>query len=92
MTGIAPTLAHDDAVMGDSALPDGVAGLVAPTSALAGGASPDLLHWGARSLAAAVPAGSFRLLADQVHDVEAGPLAQAVRAVMAEAHDPVAPR
>ncbi|MDP2326501.1 MAG: alpha/beta hydrolase [Dehalococcoidia bacterium] len=79
MTAIATTLGYDDAVMADSAVPAAASGIVAPTLALAGGASPDFLQWGARELAAVVPDAEFRVLPAQGHDVEAAPLADAVR-------------
>ncbi|QAY73733.1 alpha/beta hydrolase [Agromyces protaetiae] len=79
MTAIAPTLGYDDAVMGDSAVPSAAAAITAPTLALAGGASPDFLRWGARALAGAVPGARFEVLEGQGHDVDPVPLAAAIR-------------
>ncbi|NNC11974.1 alpha/beta hydrolase [Planctomonas sp. JC2975] len=80
MTGIAQTLAYDDAVMGDSRIPtDLVADITAPVLALAGGASPDMLLYGARGVADAARNGAFAVLPGQAHDVHAAALAGAIR-------------
>ena len=78
MTAIAPTLAYDDAVMADSAPPVSASRIVVPTLALAGGASPEFLQWGAKALAEAVPHGEFRVLPGQGHDAGPAVLAAAV--------------
>jgi pimeloyl-ACP methyl ester carboxylesterase len=67
MEALAPTLAYDDAVMGDSRVP-ALEGLDAEVLALAGGASPDFLQYGARAVAEAT-GGRFDLLTDSTHDV-----------------------
>ncbi|WP_062292646.1 alpha/beta fold hydrolase [Demequina phytophila] len=72
---IAPTLAYDDAAMGDSSVPDDLAAIGAPTLALAGSATPDFLQWGARELAATVPGATFALVEGQGHAVDPDALA-----------------
>lgn len=76
LVGIAPTLAYDDAALGDSTVPvELAAALRVPLLALVGGASPDVLRYGARALADAVPDGGFATLAGQTHDVSADAIA-----------------
>ena len=78
---MAPTLAYDAAVMGDGAVPaDRLAAVRAPTLVLAGGVSPGWMRDAARAAANAVPAGTYRELADQTHDVAPPVLTAAVRA------------
>jgi pimeloyl-ACP methyl ester carboxylesterase len=67
MEALAPTLAYDDAAMGDSRVP-GLHGLRAEVLALAGGGSPAFLQYGARSVAEAT-GGRFELLPNETHDV-----------------------
>lgn len=76
MVAIAPTLAYDDAAMGDSTVPvDVAAGLGIPTLALVGGASPDFLSYGVRMLADVVPGARFEVVEGQDHDVAADAVA-----------------
>ncbi|MFF7530931.1 alpha/beta fold hydrolase [Streptomyces bobili] len=76
MEGIAPTLAYDDAVMGDGLVPgERLASLDAPVLSLAGSASPDWLRRAARAVAEAVPEGTYRSLEDQTHMVDPNVLA-----------------
>ncbi|MGN6428173.1 MAG: alpha/beta fold hydrolase [Leifsonia sp.] len=73
---IAPTLGYDDAALGDSRVPVERAGALAvPLLALAGGASPEFLRFGAERLAEAAPDGHYALVDGQTHDVQAAPLA-----------------
>ncbi|WP_062317940.1 alpha/beta fold hydrolase [Demequina maris] len=72
---IAPTLAYDDAAMGDSSVPAELAGITAPVLALAGGASPGFLQWGARELTAVVPGARFEEVEGQGHGVDPAALA-----------------
>ncbi|WP_349862897.1 alpha/beta hydrolase [Leifsonia sp. WHRI 6310E] len=68
---LAPTLAYDDAALGDSLIPDEViAVLRIPVLGIAGGASPSFLHYGAHEIAAAASDGRYVELADQTHDVQ----------------------
>ncbi|GAB1327429.1 alpha/beta fold hydrolase [Streptomyces sennicomposti] len=76
MEAIAPTLAHDDAVMAGGRVPVGeLAGIEVPVLALAGGASPARLQEAARATAEAAPEGAYRCLADQTHMVDPDVLA-----------------
>lgn len=80
MTAIAPTLAYDDALMGDSRVPaDLVASIAVPVLALAGGASPDMMRFGAREVAECARGGEFDVLEGQGHDADAGVLAGRIR-------------
>ncbi|MGV9564967.1 alpha/beta fold hydrolase [Streptomyces sp. NPDC003480] len=71
MEAIAPTLAYDDAVMGDGLVPrDLLASVTVPVLAVAGGASPEWLRRAAEAVAQAAPRGTYRTLTDQDHMVE----------------------
>ncbi|MGW0817770.1 alpha/beta fold hydrolase [Streptomyces viridiviolaceus] len=76
MESIAPSLAYDDAVMGDGRLPQSLlASITAPVLSLAGGASAGWMREAARAVAEAVPQGTYRTLEGQSHMVEPGVLA-----------------
>ncbi|MFI7350436.1 alpha/beta fold hydrolase [Streptomyces sp. NPDC049936] len=76
MESVAPSLAYDDAVMGDSRVPEtGIASITAPLLALAGGASDAWWHEAARAVADAAPRGTYGTVAGQAHMVEPGVLA-----------------
>ncbi|MFF9126064.1 alpha/beta fold hydrolase [Streptomyces sp. NPDC014889] len=76
MEAIAPTLAHDDAVMGDGLVPRGLlASVTVPVLSVAGGASPSWLREAARAVAEATPRGTYRTLEGQTHAVEPEALA-----------------
>ena len=67
----APSLAHDDAVMGDGLLPrDRLAAVSVPLLAVVGGASPEWMRRSCRDIADAVPGGAYRVLEGQTHMVE----------------------
>lgn len=71
MESLAPTLAHDDAVMGDGLVPrDLLATITVPVLSLSGSASPAWLREAARAVAQAVPQGTYRVLEGQTHAVE----------------------
>ncbi|MFJ4525037.1 alpha/beta fold hydrolase [Streptomyces sp. NPDC088810] len=71
MEAVAPSLAHDDAVMGDGLLPRArLAGISVPVLAVAGGASPEWMHRASQAVAEAVPQGRYRILPGQTHMVE----------------------
>lgn len=73
---LAPTLAYDDAALGDSSAPDTlVAAIHVPVLGAAGGASPEFLRFGARAVADAAADGRYRELPGQTHDVAADALA-----------------
>lgn len=73
LEALAPTLAYDSAVMDDAAggvLPAATAAAVtAPALVLAGGASPAWMRDAASRLAGLLPAGTYRSLDGQTHDV-----------------------
>ncbi|BCM69635.1 MULTISPECIES: alpha/beta fold hydrolase [Streptomyces] len=71
MEAVAPSLAYDDAVMGDGLLPRArLAGISVPVLAVAGGASPEWMHRASQAVAEAVPQGTYRVLPGQTHMVE----------------------
>jgi pimeloyl-ACP methyl ester carboxylesterase len=76
MEAIAPSLAHDDAVMGDGRVPrDLLASVTVPVLSVAGGASPPWLLEAARAVAEAAPGGTYRVLEGQTHMVDPQALA-----------------
>ncbi len=73
---IAPTLAYDDAALGDGTVPEEDAARVkVPTILLDGGASPAGLRAAAEATARAIPSADYRTLPDQTHDVSPDALA-----------------
>ncbi|MGW0884047.1 alpha/beta fold hydrolase [Streptomyces sp. NPDC002671] len=71
MEAVAPSLAYDDAVMGDGLLPRERLALVSvPVLSVAGGASPEWMHRASQAIAEAVPQGTYRVLEGQTHMVE----------------------
>jgi pimeloyl-ACP methyl ester carboxylesterase len=71
MEAVAPSLAYDDAVMGDGLLDrDRLAAVSVPVLAVAGGASPDWMREANRAVAETVPQGTYRVLEGQTHMVE----------------------
>lgn len=76
MEAIAPTLAHDDAVLGDGYVPRDLASTVTvPALVLSGSASPQGLQQAAKAAAAALPTAEHRTLDGQTHDVSPSALA-----------------
>ncbi|MFF4550271.1 alpha/beta fold hydrolase [Streptomyces sp. NPDC001406] len=76
MEAIAPTLAYDDAVMGDGAVPrERLAALTVPVLAVAGGAGPAWVREATRAVADAAPQGTYRTLEGQTHRVDPDVLA-----------------
>ncbi|MFE9775996.1 alpha/beta fold hydrolase [Streptomyces sp. NPDC005931] len=76
MESIAPSLAHDDAVMGDGRVPrELLSSIPVPVLSIAGGASPEWMREAARAIAEAAPRGTYRSLEDQTHMVEPDVLA-----------------
>jgi pimeloyl-ACP methyl ester carboxylesterase len=73
---IAPTLAYDDEVLGDGAVPrDRAAKIAVPTLLLDGGASPENLRAAAKATADAIPGARYATLEGQTHDVAPAALA-----------------
>lgn len=76
MEAVAPSLAYDDAVMGDGRLPrERLAAVAVPVLSLVGGASPAWLREAGEAVADAVPQGSCRVLPGQTHMVDPDVLA-----------------
>ncbi|MES5817202.1 alpha/beta hydrolase [Streptomyces sp. RG80] len=76
MEAVAPTLAYDNAVLGDGLVPrDRLASIAVPVLAVAGDASPDWMQAATRAVAEVVPQGSYRSLAGQTHMVDPNALA-----------------
>lgn len=73
---VAPTLAYDAAVMGDSSIPVRTASAVTiPALVMAGGASPEFMQQAAREVADAMPHARYQALEGQTHAVEVEVLA-----------------
>ncbi len=73
---LAPTLAYDDAVMGDGTVPtDRLAALAQPVLVVSGDAGPGVMRDAARLTADAVPDGRHVTLPQQTHDVDPRKLA-----------------
>ncbi|MEU5366134.1 alpha/beta hydrolase [Streptomyces sp. NPDC005925] len=76
MEAIAPTLAYDDACMGDGGVPrETLAALTVPVLSLAGGASPAWMREAAAAVADAAAGGTYRTLEGQTHMVDPNVLA-----------------
>ncbi|MFJ3289294.1 alpha/beta fold hydrolase [Streptomyces sp. NPDC086669] len=85
MESIAPSLAYDDAVMGDGLVPEArLASITAPLLSLAGGASPDWMREAARIVADTAPQGTYRVLERQSHMVEPEVLAPVLAEFLGE--------
>jgi pimeloyl-ACP methyl ester carboxylesterase len=67
---VAPTLAYDNAIMGDGSVPTPrLASLTVPTLVMDGGASPAFMHNAAQVVALVLPNAQLRTLEGQTHDV-----------------------
>ncbi|MFE2276303.1 alpha/beta fold hydrolase [Streptomyces sp. NPDC059454] len=76
MESLAPSLAYDDAVMGDGSVPrELLASIRVPVLSIAGDASPAWMREAARAIAESVPRGTYRTLEGQTHMVEPDVLA-----------------
>ncbi|MFF9861025.1 alpha/beta fold hydrolase [Streptomyces tendae] len=76
MESVAPSLAYDDAVLGDGRVPRSeIAAISVPLLVLAGGASDAWWHEAARAIADAAPEGTYGTVDRQTHMVEPGVLA-----------------
>jgi pimeloyl-ACP methyl ester carboxylesterase len=75
MEAVAPSLAYDNAVMGDGLLPrERLAAISVPLLSVAGGASPAWMREAALAVAEAAPRGTYLELEGQTHMVEPGVL------------------
>lgn len=80
LEAVAPTLAYDDAVMGDGTVPAArLASVSPPVLVVDGGASPPAIRDAARAVAGSVRHGRHRTLTGQVHDVSPQVLAPVLR-------------
>jgi pimeloyl-ACP methyl ester carboxylesterase len=67
---VAPTLAYDNAIMGDGSVPaERLASITVPALVIDGGASPAFMHNAAQVVAHTLPNAKLRTLDDQTHDV-----------------------
>src|SRR5437660_1225092 len=67
---VAPTLAYDNAIMGNGSVPtERLASIAVPTLVIDGGASPAFMHNAAQAVAHALPNAQHRTLEGQTHDV-----------------------
>ena len=79
MEALAPSLAYDNAVMGDGLVPEArLASVSVPVLSLGGGASPAWMREAARAVAEATPRGTDRTLEDQTHMLDPHGLAPAL--------------
>jgi Predicted hydrolases or acyltransferases (alpha/beta hydrolase superfamily) len=82
---LAPTLAYDDAIMGDGTVPVSLAKRVLiPTLTLAGGASPASLRYGAEELATVIPNAHMEVIEGQTHAVTGDAIAPHLVAFFSE--------
>jgi len=73
---VAPTLAYDNAIMGDGSVPITlITSIPVPTLVLDGGASPAFMHNAAEAVAHSLPNAQRCTLAGQTHDVDPDVLA-----------------
>ncbi|MCX5423843.1 alpha/beta fold hydrolase [Streptomyces sp. NBC_00078] len=76
MEAIAPSLAYDNAVMGDGLVPRArLASIGVPVLSAAGSASPAWMREAARAVAESAPRGTYRTLEGQTHMVDPNVLA-----------------
>ncbi len=67
---VAPTLAYDNAIMGDGSVhTERLASITVPTLVIDGGASPAFMHNAAQAVVHALPNAQHRTLEGQTHDV-----------------------
>ena len=77
---VAPTLAYDNAIMGDGSVPvERLASITVPTLVMDGGASPAFMHHAAQAVAHALPNSKRRTLEGQTHDVAPEALAPVLK-------------
>jgi pimeloyl-ACP methyl ester carboxylesterase len=81
---VAPTLAYDNAIMGDGSVPTKLlASVTVPTLVVDGGASPAFMQNAAQAVADALPNAGRRTLEGQTHDVAPEVLAPVLEAFFA---------
>lgn len=68
---VAPTLAYDDAIMGDGSVPEKlIASVTIPILVVDGGASPPFMRNAAKAVAEAVPDAQYHTLEGQTHEYD----------------------
>jgi len=68
---VAPTLAYDDAIMGDGSVPTGLLeSVTAPALVMDGGESPAFMHNAAKAVTDSLPNAQRSTLQGQTHDVD----------------------
>ncbi len=68
---VAPTLAYDNAIMGDCSVPaELLASVTTPTLVMDGGASPTFMHNAAQATTGCLPNARHRRLPEQTHNVD----------------------
>jgi len=68
---VAPTLAYDNAIMGDGIVPATQFALIrVPTLIMDGGESPEFMHKAANTIASVLPNAQRRTLEGQTHAVD----------------------
>jgi pimeloyl-ACP methyl ester carboxylesterase len=83
LEAIAPTLAYDDAVLGDGLLPyERIEAIRAPVTVLSGEFAPEFIRESARAMATAFPHGRHIELPGQSHDVDLTVLATALHTAL----------
>ncbi|GAB2856366.1 alpha/beta hydrolase [Actinocorallia aurea] len=91
MEALSPTLAYDDALLGDGTVqPSWISTVTAPLLVLAGSASPPDLREAASVTARSLPTATLRTLPDQTHDVSPTALAPALTSFFTD-HQPSPP-
>ncbi|MET0955815.1 MAG: alpha/beta fold hydrolase [Cryobacterium sp.] len=87
LEAIAPTLAYDDAVLGDGLLPyDRIEAVEVPAVVLSGEFAPEFIRESARAMATAFLHGRHIELAGQSHDVDLAVLAPALGTALGSRH------
>lgn len=82
---VAPTLAYDDAIMGNGSVPVArLASIAVSTLVMAGGASPVFMHNAAQAVAHSLPHAELRTLEGQTHDVAPEALAPVLEQFFAD--------
>ncbi|GCB45842.1 alpha/beta fold hydrolase [Streptomyces sp. NL15-2K] len=89
LEAIAPSLAYDNAVMGDGLVPsERLASITVPVLSVAGGASPAWMREAARAVAETASQGTYRSLEGQTHTVDPSVLAPVLAEFFSSAAHP----
>jgi pimeloyl-ACP methyl ester carboxylesterase len=86
LEAVAPTLAYDDAVLGDGIVPAArLAGITRPALVVCGGAGPQWFRDTGRAVAGAIPRAGYTVLDGQTHQVDPAVLAPVLKEFFAQA-------